>query len=224
MKNHLMVLFALSIITAGRVTNSTSTSSSNHLLQQSSLPVQTSTVQAPTTSTLRQETTFGDKKPQYTVSYSLSGPGSVKIKVMTKDGNTLLQVAVGSVNFYTIIKNGDIVECGGSLGIGRCFNMPVTGQVSILPVTLYEKAKANSQSIKAVDGRTILGVQADCFDITTGEGVNTACIDPSSQAVLYFKSPDGLELTVDSFSTAVDDSIITSPFKVQDLKKVAEAG
>lgn len=128
---------------------------------------------------------------------------------------------IQGVTSQTYIVDGTVTSCV-NMGSWMCND---AGEYE-MQVGVSEDAQANADTGVRIADKTIAGVSADCFTITTDDGAADYCFSPES-VPLYIQTRDGngnviSTLTATSYSLSVSESVFEPPVDSGDA--VAGAG
>lgn len=141
---------------------------------------------------------FANKAPNFAaiMSFKLQGVGAIKVSVIN-DG-----------------KNGYVCTDFGAGG--SCSKEDADSTFSGVDLTQQLEDAAESQDVKEIDGRTILGRKARCFEASVPDapGKTTYCIDAKDAVVLALDAGDSLKMTATEVKTSVDEKLFELPYPV----------
>jgi hypothetical protein len=135
----------------------------------------------------------------------------------------------GFGSFVSIYDGTDNYLCTEEEGVGTCLSFP--GDASdFLDDDLFfflqseeilgEIAEEEGATIRQVQGRTIAGLQAECYEVSSPEGDGVICISPAMDAVLLIEGTledETFRMEVTSISDRPDPSSFEPPYPVIDF-------
>jgi hypothetical protein len=173
------------------------------------------------------ELTEGQDELTYSVTYEVLGSGTegedMGFWTIAQDPpkRAVILSFEGSEDRFWLIEDGEnSYTCYEADGEGVCLESgPATGDILPPGADIDETVDEaeESTSIREIDGRTIAGRDARCFEYDDANGDSgTMCLDEENGVLLLLEG-EGFSMTAQEVSTDVDPGVFEPPFDITDL-------